>query len=87
MMFHEMTPPQAQDGRMIGAEATLERMHVSGFEEDVFVNTVEKNHSGSDVIPILDMKDINVGVMHFFKSHLHILEFNTMRALTIRPNF
>lgn len=46
MIFHEMTPPKAQDGRTIGAEATLERMHVSSFEEDVFVNTVEKNNSG-----------------------------------------
>lgn len=66
MIFHEMAPPQAQDGRTIGAEATLERMHVSSFEEHVFVNTVENNNSGSDGITVLDMKDINVGVMHFF---------------------
>lgn len=33
---------------------------------------------GHDVITVLDMKDINVGVMHFFMSYLHILEFKKM---------
>lgn len=42
MFFHKMSPPQAQDSRPIGAEAASERPQIPSFEEDIFVNAVEK---------------------------------------------
>lgn len=41
VLFHEMTSPQAQDSRSIGAKGAQERQSIPCFVEDVFVQAVE----------------------------------------------